>query len=150
MLKKQIIFSWLLFTILFFALLPRAIAQQGNLNQLLDSVDKPSAWAKTPLSDEPAQRQNKSPLPTGAPDASLMMRRQMLKMMLNEGSSSPSSSAKSFTGSSSAYSDWQKAENEASRAHNYAQKARYQEDRWARKDSASQANYAADAARYAS
>lgn len=53
-------------------------------------------------------------------------------------------------GSSTAYSDWQRAENEAIRARNYGRTARYDKDKWARKNAADRANYAADAARAAS
>ena len=53
-------------------------------------------------------------------------------------------------GSSTAYSDWQRAENEAIRARNYGRTARYDKDKWDRKNAADRAYYASNAARAAS
>jgi len=81
--------------------------------------------------------------------------RQIMKTLLESSVSGPASAAtqpvqpKSFSGST-AYSDWQRSENEAIRARNYASKARYDQNQWNRKDAASRANSAANSARYAS
>lgn len=77
------------------------------------------------------------------------IRRQMLKIFLG-GSPSGSMDTLSQSGSSEAYSNWQEAENQAVTARNYAGTARSDQDKWTRKDSASRANYAANAARAAS
>ncbi len=51
---------------------------------------------------------------------------------------------------SDAYSDWQEAENQASRAHDAEEKARHEKDKWRLGDDASEAYYAAKIARRAS
>lgn len=51
--------------------------------------------------------------------------------------------------SQSVYYDYQTAENEASKSRNYANTARYDKDKWNRKNAASQAEYAANNADYA-
>lgn len=62
--------------------------------------------------------------------------------------SPPNSNASNAT--STAYSNYQRAENEASKARNAAQRTRsYDKDQWHRKNSASQAEYAANNADYA-
>lgn len=85
--------------------------------------------------------------------------RQIMKSFFNGnfagamgGGSAPSPTPppqKSY-GSSTAYSDWQRAENEAIRARNYGRTARYDKDKWARKNAADRAYYASNAARAAS
>jgi hypothetical protein len=83
----------------------------------------------------------------------LFTRQQVMRTLL-EGSGGGGAYSQgggySQTGSSDVYANWQTAENQASRAHNFAQQARYGTDKWSRKQYASQAQYAADAARAAS
>ncbi|PWT99735.1 MAG: hypothetical protein C5B53_04980 [Candidatus Melainabacteria bacterium] len=177
--------SLFLYGMTFLFLIKPADAQQPDLNKLLDSVDRPSGWAKTPVSNsnqsgqfaskefmhhhDPSLPRNQIVQPMGDPAnmnagtqwqqagqaAGPFIRQQVLKSFLNGSGSQPANNAaqpaqsKSFSGST-AYSDWQRAENEAIRARNYASKARYDQNQWNRKDSANSANYAANAARQAS
>jgi hypothetical protein len=169
-----------------------ANAQQADLNKMLDSVDRPSSWAQTPMSsgnqsgqfasqqfmhhhDLPSSR-NQIVQPMANPvtvnsnsfagnqwqqieqqqaNRPAVARQVLKSVLLNGGLSQPANNAaqpaqgKSFSGST-AYSDWQKAENQAIRARNFASKARYDQNQWNRKDSANSANYAAESARQAS
>lgn len=66
------------------------------------------------------------------------------------GGGAPGPSAGSSQATSTAYSNYQTAENESSKAYNYAQRVRYSDtDTWSRKDDASNAEYAAQNANYA-
>jgi hypothetical protein len=82
-------------------------------------------------------------------------RRDLMRVFLEGGSVQspgaqvPSGNMTNPGASSTAYSNYQRAANEASTARNYANKARYDKDKWIRKDSATRANYAANNANYA-
>lgn len=146
-----------------------ALAQQ-NMERFLDAVDSPSSWSRTPVpmpannpqAYAPTNSLYQNPVPQQYPgqmDNTQMMRQQMLRTLFGSnpslGGRSPSSNinrekSKADWGSSTAYSDWQEAENQASKAHNAEEKARYEKDKWRSKDDASEAYYAANAARNAS
>ena len=105
------------------AVLILPVSAQPNLEKLLDNVDNSSSWGNTPMSGSAATQ----------------------PMLTN-----PSGINTNNQGSSSAYSDWQTAENQASRAYNAEEKARYDKDKWRRGEDANDAYYAAKAARNAS
>jgi len=123
-----------------------SLAQNSpNLEGALDKIDNPQAWSSVPVSVNRAhtlpasQRQNAS--------------RQVMRTLMQSGmqSSSPKSAKQSNSfGGSNAYSDWQRAENEANRAYHYSQTARYDKSEGNRRSAASSADYAARAGRAAS
>jgi len=137
-----------------------AIAQQNTqLDKLLNTVDSQSDWSKIPVSG--AQVQTTAPAKANVtanqpqyfaqPNNALYARQQLLRALLG-GSPQANSSAdsKANWSSSSAYSDWQEAENQASRAHDAESRASYSKEKWAKQDDASTAYYASEAARAAS
>jgi hypothetical protein len=132
-----------------------------QLEHLLNSVDNPSTWSKTPVSGiTPNQTQyvpylrNSSVSPSqyfSQPGNTLFSRQQLLRIFLGgTPQANPSHNAKSNWTSSTAYSDWQESENQASRAHDAEERARYEKDKGNREEDASEAYYAANAARDAS
>lgn len=109
---------------------------------------------------QPGMGQGQQSLAQPAPTMSGLMpnvsRQEMLRVFLEGGT--PQSGGGGFgqapsggssSGSSAAYSNYQTAENEASKARNAANRARYDKDQWNRKNDASQAEYAANNANYA-
>lgn len=87
-------------------------------------------------------------------------RQEMLRVFI-EGGMPESSGSQAYQGfnpgppqnsssnSTNAYYNYQTAENEATKARNYANTARYDKNKWNRKNAASQAEYAANNANYA-
>lgn len=67
----------------------------------------------------------------------------------NQGYRGYNPSAQNSSNSQGVYYDYQTAENEATKSRNYANTARYDKDKWNRKNAASQAEYAANNADYA-
>lgn len=61
----------------------------------------------------------------------------------------PSASGKASSNNTNVYYDYQTAENESTKSRNYSNTARYDKDKWNRKNAASQAEYAANNAEYA-
>lgn len=146
--------------------------QQPQLEHLLNAVDTPSTWLKTPVSGTQPQGLLNSGNPSSVPSQAvqypanamsnsspyfnqsgnaLFDRQQMLRMFLG-GQAPPKSSNDNRIdyNSGTVYSDWQAAENQASRAHNAEGKARYEKNKGYCESDASEAYYAANAARAAS
>ena len=146
------------YCIFFVAEITPAFAQQ-NMESLLNNIDTPASWANTPLSApstaSPLQyssnlvNQSSTLLQSNGTQS---MKQQLLRTLLKGTSPSSNSSGnnKADWGSSNAYSDWQEAENQASRAHDAEERARYDKDKWRRGDDASEAYYAANSAQNAS
>jgi hypothetical protein len=117
---------------------------QQQFEHALDKVDNSKAWSTVPVSK-----------PTTTVSPRQAVRRQVMKTLMESqstgaaigtGTARPAASGDS----GSVYADWQKAENQASRARYYAQKARSDSSKSSRQSAASSADYAARAARYAS
>ncbi len=134
---------------------------QQNMEHLLNNVDSPSSWAKTPVSvpsGTPPVQYTPNIVNPNTPllqentqgSSTQLMRMQMLRTLFGGSGASANSGSNTDWSSSNAYSDWQEAENQASRAHNAEERARYDKDKWRRGDDASEAYYAAKSARNAS
>jgi hypothetical protein len=123
-----------------------------------------SIWSKTPVGralDNPqtsmAQYQQSSgTAPTANGLLPPISKKKMLRIFLeggspqSAGSSAPAPSGANSSATSTAYNNYQTAENEASKAYNAAQRVRnYDTSTWSRKNDASQAEYAANNANYA-
>lgn len=152
----------------------QCIAQSNqSLQNELNSIDTPNAWAQAPTNQimypppvaptavPPAIYQAPYPNPYAAnPFAvnqaanQLYAKQQMLRMLFggsgNSNSGSNSNNNQNKFSSSTAYSDYQQAENQAAKAHDAEERARYDKDKGNRESDASEAYYAANAARDAS
>jgi hypothetical protein len=172
MINKRMIFSYVGSLLLLGQ--PATAQQSEHLENLLNTLDKPSVWAATPVSgippstsaDQPLIPSSGSPLSLPYPvkpisnNAPALMqssnpfftRQQILRILLGGStqSTNPHKNSQQSSGSSSTYSDYQEAENQASRAHDAEERAHYEKDKGIRQDDASQAYYAANAARDAS
>ncbi len=135
--------------------------EKSQLEHLLNNVDQPGTWSQTPVSGvKTGTMGNTSDQTNTSPNqpqyfnqqpGSLFTRQQILRIMLGGTSGgTPFSDGKSRQGVSSAASDCQEAENQASRAYNAEQRARYERNKGLRADDASEADYAASASRAAS
>ena len=115
-----------------------------KLEQQLDAVDTPQRWQPTTAVGMPMpMQQMRQPMPVD--------RRQMMRMLFERASGSttpitPATPINRGSSGSQAYSYYQTAMNQSTKAHNYGQQARYNQDSWSRKNAASSAEYAATAA----
>jgi hypothetical protein len=111
-----------------------------NLERELNAVDAPQHW------------QQPAPPPVQAMSTPASSVRQEMLRAFFGASPSPSGSPNaqgSDSATSQAYSYYQTASNQARKAYNYGQQARYNQDQWSRKNAASSSEYAAEAAEYA-
>lgn len=118
-----------------------------KLQKELNAVDAPQYWQQS----GPGPVLQPAPAPVqqmGSPAS--FVRQEMLRTFFGAGPGStyPSSPNTGASGSATgqAYSYYQTASNQARRAYNYGQQARYNQDKWSRKNAASSAEYAAEAA----
>lgn len=136
----------------------QAPSTMQNLEQALDAVDNSNAWSRTPVSAPQAQKQVPSNM-GGQSNAGMMPRvtkRDIARVMMEGGSlfdgpASPPSSGynapaptSNSQATSTAYQGYQRAQNMATRAHNAANRARYNQDKWVRKKAADEAYYDAN------
>jgi hypothetical protein len=139
----------------------------ASLEQTLNAVDNRSAWARTPVSGavrtQPSyQDRPQAPAPGGMANAMQGMfpgvtRQEMLRCFFEGGSPQVAGpgyggnqpSANSSSNTSTAYTNYKTARNEEARARDDATTARYNRDKWTRKNAADRANYAANNAEYA-
>ena len=113
---------------------------QQQFEHALDKVDSSKSWSTVPVSGQ-----------TNKTTSRQAVRRQVMKTLMESQSAGAGTARPATSGDSgSVYADWQKAENQASRARYYAQKARSDSSKGSRQSAASSADYAARAARYAS
>jgi hypothetical protein len=142
-----------------------AQSNQADLEKMMNHIDHPDMWKNVPNNaprtvplPQRAQPQRMQHMQQQQP-VNKSRRRELTRIMMEGGAPSGGGGPRAmhmqqqpqqFSGGSNAYSQYQKAENEAKRAYNYAQTARTSNDKWIRKDSASKADYAARSARYAS
>ena len=102
-------------------------APQGTMQKLerqLNAIDRPQSWPKT---SPPQMQQMSSPSPS--------VRQEMLRTFFGSSSGSTNSGSAVPGGSATrqAYSYYQTAANQARKAYNYSQQARYNRDSWTRK-----------------
>ncbi len=120
--------------------------QQPMLQQLQQPPQQPMQY--NPQINSPYFNQMRQ---VGQPNIPVNGRQQFLRMLF--GGSPQTNSTKENNnkwGSSTAYSDWQEAENQASKARDAEERARYDKDKGNRQSNASEAYYASEAARQAS
>jgi hypothetical protein len=133
-------------------------------NELAHQVS--AFWANTPVGRAMAQQPQQGmaqvrqatsgPAPTMNGLLPHMSKQEMLRIFMeggtpqSSGSYASAPSGGSSAGTSTAYTNYQTAENEATKARNAAQRVRYSDrDTWSRKNDASTAEYAANNANYA-
>lgn len=145
----------------------------SSLEQQLNAIDTQSGWARTPVqvaSPIPQTHSNRSNLPAPGPGAGAnamsgmfpgVSRKEMMRVFIEGGTPQTgngnnafgrranSAPANSSQNGANAYSNYQTAQNEETKSRNYANTARYDKDKWNRKNAASQAEYAANNANYA-
>ncbi len=116
---------------------PRAVNQNGQgLAQVQQRIEEPASSTNGLLPPMSKQEMLRTFLEGGTPQST--------------GGYAPAQGTGSSTATSSAYSNYQTAENEATKSYNAAQRVRYYDkDTWHRKNDASQAEYAANNANYA-
>ena len=137
-------------------LLQPALAQQNtDLQRLLNNIDSPRDWNATPISGTNQATPAGPPLPKQSifhqPNNALFTRQQILRTLFGGEAQTNSSQIKNKNWSSStAYSNYQQAENQASIARNARERAHYDKDKGNRDGDASEAYYAANTANEAS
>lgn len=140
----------------------------NTLEQALNTIDTREGWSSTPVS-MPATPQSR-PMNYGASNRTQsqsmsqsvgilprVTRRDLTRVFIEGGSVFDSAAAPVSGGfgagadraRGTAYSCYQRAENLASKAHSLLSRARYDEERWSKKNAADQAYYAANDARIA-
>ncbi|MBX9685393.1 MAG: hypothetical protein K2X27_01750 [Candidatus Obscuribacterales bacterium] len=125
-----------------------------SLEETLNAIDNPAAWYRTPVSAAAASPPSQNTAISGImPNVS---KKEVLRVFLEGGNPQLNNQTATCPGpaynssnSSTAYSAYQTAENEAAKARNQESRARYGNDQWNRKNAASQAEYAARNANYA-
>ena len=138
----------------------RSTAAATELAQQVSSIFSQTAAGKMLSQPQQGMAQAQQSLAQPAPTMNgllpPMSRQEMLRIFLEGGTPQSSGggfaaapSGRSSEATSTAYSNYQPAENEASKARNAANRARYDKDSWNRKNQASQAEYAANNANYA-
>lgn len=130
-----------------------------SFEHALDEIDTPQAWSRTPVA-KPATRSTyhtpspvySKPVPSGGMLPGVT-RRDITRVMMEGGSLFDSggggmtydtSQAQASRAAGTTYSHYQRAENAATRAHSAANRARYDREKWSKKDAADEAYYAAN------
>ena len=146
----------------------------ASLEQTLDAADNRASWEQTPISGvpnkpaantRPLYSQNRAQRPGWNPGAGAnamsglfpkMSRQELLRIFMEGGSPQMGGGSgggapppkNNTANTSTAYSNYQTAENESAKAQDEANKA-YNGDKWNAKEAASAAEYAANNANYA-